>query len=267
MIYKNFITQSLAEVSQIAQKKFGQVASSIKDTNGIHVLTEADLEIGHKLIEDIKNHFPNHNVLDEEAGIIDNKSKYTWVIDPIDGTSNFANGLSTYGILFGLLEDGTPIAGGLALPFFKEIYYAEKGYGAYCCDKKIHVTTEKRLANCLLAYNIDGRPENPDFTKEECKILADIILNIRNLRSTGSAYDLAMVANGKYGAHLNRTSKIWDNVAQQIIIEEAGGIYTDFFGNKIDYSNPLNKVKSNFSFCAASPIIHKQILSIINKYK
>lgn len=263
MEYKLFITNSLTTVSKIANNKFGNVSSSIKDSNSIHVLTEADLEIGEKLIAAIKQQFPEHNIIDEETGTIDNKSIYTWVIDPIDGTSNFANGIPSYGILLGLLKNNTPIAGGLALPFFNEIYFAEKGYGAYLNDQKIMVSNEKNLANCLVAYNLDGHPENPDFTKNECALLANIVLNIRNLRDSGSAYDLAMVANGKYGVHLNRTSKIWDNVAQQIIIEEAGGIYTDFWGKPIDYSNPLEKATANFTWCAAPKSLHEQIQTII----
>jgi myo-inositol-1(or 4)-monophosphatase len=96
-------------------------------------------------------------------------------------------------------------------------------------------------------------------------LLSDIILNIRNLRSSNSTFDQVLVAKGKYGATINRTSKIWDNVAQQIVIEEAGGIYTDFYGAPMDYSNPLAKVSDNFTFCAASPLLHQQLMEIINK--
>ena len=84
---------------------------------------------------------------------------------------------------------------------------------------------------------------------------------------SGSCYDVAMVARGCYGAYLNQTSKIWDNVAAQIIIEEAGGVYTDFYGNPINYSNPITKAKDNFTFCAASPKIHRQLQTIIQKFK
>jgi myo-inositol-1(or 4)-monophosphatase len=263
MIYKDFISNALEAASKIAKEKFGHVESSIKNDNSIHVLTEADLVIGSMLIQAVKDKFPEHNIIDEEAGVIDNKSEYTWVIDPIDGTSNFANGIATYGIIFGLLEGDAPIAGGLALPFFNEVYFAEKGCGAYCNGKKITVSGEVNLANVLLAYNIDGHLEDPGFTKRECDKLANLVLRIRNLRSSGSVFDLAMVAKGQYGAHLNRTSKIWDNVAQQIIIEEAGGVYTDFDGEKIDYSNPMQKTEENFSFIAAPPEIHRQILDTL----
>ncbi|MFZ2193367.1 MAG: inositol monophosphatase [Candidatus Moraniibacteriota bacterium] len=263
MKYKYFIAQSLKEASDVARKSFGKVVGTTKEDDNNQVLTETDLEIGKLLIGKIQAKFPEHNIIDEEAGVVDKKSVFTWVIDPIDGTSNFANGVSLYGIMLGLLRDGIPIAGGIALPNFSEIYVAEKGQGAYCNSEKICITKEDDLKKALVAYNIDGHTEKSEFTRKECSLLAEIILNIRNLRDGGCCYDLAMVASGKYGAHLNRTSKIWDNVAQQIIIEEAGGIYTDFFGNTIDYSNALSRPQDNFTFLASSPTLHEQLLKII----
>lgn len=263
MEYKDFITQSLEEASDIARKSFGKVAGTTKEDDNNQVLTETDLEIGKLLIEKIQAKFPEHNIIDEEAGVIDNKSNFTCVIDPIDGTSNFANGIPLYGIMLGLLKDSIPIAGGLALPNFSEIYVAEKGQGAYCNSEKISVTKEGDLKKALVAYGIDGHQEDPKFTRDECALLAEIVLNIRNLRTSNSVFDIAMVAKGNYGAFLNRTSKIWDNVAQQIIIEEAGGIYTDFFGNAIDYSNALSQPQQNFTFLASSPALHKELLKII----
>lgn len=263
MNYKNFIEETLEEVSKIAKESFGKVSGVVKEGDNNQVLTETDLKIGKTIIERIQSKFPTHNIIDEEAGVIDNKSNLTWVVDPIDGTSNFANGIPLYGIMLGLLENNVSIAGGIALPSYSEIYVAEKGKGAYCNGEKIEVSKEVNLKNSLVAYGIDGHQESPDFTREECKLLAEIVLGIRNLRSSNSAFDLAMVAKGKYGALLNRTSKIWDNVAQQIIIEEAGGIYTDFFGNKIDYANHLSRSDENFTFFATSPELHCQLLAII----
>lgn len=263
MIYKDFITQSLKEASQIAGKRFGKVTGMVKDGDTNQVLTETDLEIGRLLIGKVQTEFPDYNIIDEEAGVIDKNSNYTWVIDPIDGTSNFAGGIPLYGIMLGLLKEDTPIAGGLALPVFSEIYTAEKGKGAYCNSERINIGKETDLDNALVAYGIDGNRENPQFTRNECALLADIILNVRNVRISNSAFDTAMVIKGSYGAFINRTSKIWDNVAQQIIVEEAGGIYTDFFGNPIDYSNALSRSQDNFTFIASTPVLHGQLLKII----
>jgi myo-inositol-1(or 4)-monophosphatase len=265
MDFAGFILAQLKETTVIANNRFGKVSNTTKADDNNQVLTETDLEIGNLLINRIKATYPDHNIIDEEAGVIDNKSEFTWVTDPIDGTSNFANGVPTYGIMIGLLERGSPIAGGISLPSFLEIVTAQKGQGAFINKNKISVSKETNLLKSLIAYGIDGHQENPDMTADEMKLIGKIVLGIRNLRSSNSAFDAVMVAKGKYGGYLNKTSKIWDNVAQQIIIEEAGGIYTDFYGHRIDYSNPLTKAKDNFTWCGASPILHKQLQEIINK--
>jgi myo-inositol-1(or 4)-monophosphatase len=261
--YLNFIARILSSASEIAIRNFGKVSATTKAEDNNQVLTETDLEIGEFLVGYIRQVYPKHNIIDEEAGVINNNSELTWVIDPIDGTSNFASGVPLYGIMVGLLKSDIPFAGGIALPAFSEIYVAQKGQGAYCNKAKIFVSREPHLKSVLVAYGIDAHQRDPDFTRKECKLLAEIILNIRNLRSSNSVYDSAMVARGKYGAVLNRTSKIWDNVAQQVVIEEAGGIYTDFFGEPIDYSTPLYKTKEDFTFCGAPPALHEQIQRII----
>jgi len=263
MNYQSFITSVLQEASEIANEKFGKVTSSIKE-NSNSVVTEADFAVGKHIINRIKNIYPQYNIIDEETGAVNNGSAFTWVIDPIDGTSNFANNVPTYGIMLGLLHKEKPIAGGAALPFFKDICTAEKGMGTFYNNEKISVSTEKKLLNTLVAYGIDSHQENPKNTYEEIKHLSEIILAIRNLRTSNCVFDILLTAKGSYGGVLNRTSKIWDNVAQQIIIEESGGLYTDFFGKPMDYSNSLTSLSKNYTYCAASPILHKQLQDIIH---
>lgn len=267
MDFQKFLTNVLEDASTIAVKNFGKVSGVTKGPDNNQVLTETDLEIGSFLIEKIKKVYPGYNIIDEEVGIIDNHSEFTWVVDPIDGTSNFASGVPTYGIMLGLLQNQTPIAGGIALPSFHTIAIAERGKGTMQNDQRISVTKEKSLLNCLVSYEIDGHQEDPAFTRNESTLLGEIILSIRNLRTSNSCYDAVMVASGNYGAVLNQTSKIWDNVAMQIVIEEAGGVYTDFFGNPIDYSDPVTKIANNFTMCAAPFGLHQQLQKIIHEKK
>jgi len=262
--YRAFIEQLLIEASSVARENFGKVTGTSKGDDNNQVLTETDLAIGAYLVSQIRGRFPEHNVIDEEMGAIDNGSIYTWVVDPVDGTSNFASGLAEYAILLGLLKDGEPIAGGIALPNFDKLYLAERGKGATCNGRPVRITAESRLLSTLVAYGIDGHQEDPDRTHAEAAMLGDLILAIRNLRSSNSAYDFAMVAQGSYGAYLNQTSKIWDNVAPQIVLEEAGAMYTDFFGRPMDYSRPLERLEQNFTCCVAAPQLHSQLQTIIH---
>lgn len=265
MEYYDFVGEKLQAAAAIAVKNFGVVTASIKPEDNNQVVTQTDIDIGRFLVSEIKSAFPTHNIIDEETGVVDKQSNYTWVIDPIDGTSNFANGVPTFGTMLGLLEDNRPIAGGLSLPVFSEYYLAETGKGCWLNGQRLQVTAEPEVGNCLIAYGIDSHREDPKKTEQECAALGKIVLAIRNLRSSNSVFDVAMVLKGSYGGILNQTSKIWDNVAQHILIQEAGGIYTDFWGESIDYTNPIADPQKNFTFCAASPVLHTQLIELVNQ--
>lgn len=263
MEYPRFIEHSLHQASEIATEKFGKVSGNVKGEDNNQILTEADTQIARLLVNLIRREFPKHNIIDEETGVIDNNSQFTWVIDPIDGTSNFVQGIPNYGIMIGLLQGGEPITAGISLPFFQEIILAEKGQGAFRNKKRLQVTKEDNLLSVLIAYQLDAHQEDPEFTRKEFSTVAEIALAVRNLRTSGSCFDAVMVAEGKYGACLNQTAKIWDVVSAQLIVEEAGGLCTDFFGRELDYTDPIIQAGKNFTYCLASPKLHAQIQEII----
>jgi myo-inositol-1(or 4)-monophosphatase len=264
MQYRDFLKHELEAAAITAERYFGSVSGTVKPDDNNQVLTEADIAIGAQLVAAVRAAYPDHNVIDEEAGGIDNGSRFTWVIDPIEATSNFAAGLPEYGIMVGLLEEATPIAGGIIAPAFGKLYVAEKGQGATCNGEPIRVTNEEDLSNVLVSYGIDGHREDPERTRAECRRLADIVLAVRNLRNSGcEALDPMYVAEGRYGARINTTSKIWDNVAPHIITEEAGALWTTADGAAPDYTEPLTKIDTNFTFCVASPVLHRQLQDVM----
>ncbi|MBI4050797.1 MAG: inositol monophosphatase [Candidatus Doudnabacteria bacterium] len=262
MIYQKFLTETLKEASKIANQMFGKVSTKIK--KDLSMLTEADLEIGKFIISRIRSEYSAYNIIDEEAGVIDKKSEYTWTVDPIDGTSNFGAGIPLYGIMIGLLKGKIPMAGGFALPFFKEFYFAEKGQGAFCNDKKIVLTDRSDFMAISIAYGVDKFGGDKDFTRRQASYLADLALMFQAVKNSGSVYDTAELLKNGYGAALYQTGKIWDNVPQHVLVQEAGGIYTDFYGKPMDYSNPLMKTEQNYTYCAAAPAVHKKLQEIIH---
>lgn len=268
----HFIEKSLGEASQIALSHFGRVSWEAKGSDNNQIRTVADTNIGSLLIRRVEERYPKHNIIDEEQGVKDRKSEYTWVFDPIDGTSNFANKSPNYGIMMGLLKGSEAVAGGIALPAFSEIYTAEKGKGTVLKSSEypdgiyVTATQETKLSNVLFAIGVDGHPENTKRTEKEFGLLAQIALNVRNLRDTNSVTDVAYVLRGTYGGSVNTTSKIWDNVAQQPLVEGANAVYTDVFGNKMDYSDPISKVDKNYTWCIAPAELHKQLQAIVRKF-
>ena len=263
MIYATFIESCLNDGAKIASELFNKVSGVAKPEDNNQVFTEADLMVGSSIIERIQKAYPEHSIIDEEAGVIIKDPKYIWVIDPIDGTSNYANGSPQYGIMLGLLIDGQPYAGGIVLPYFAEFFTAEKEAGAFCNGKKLLVNQETELKKCLVAYGIDGHPEDLERSHKEFQTLEKLVLNIRNLRCSNSAFDTALFLKGSYAASINQSSKVWDNVAQQILCSEAGALYTTFAGAPLDYAQALTEVNKNYTWCAANPSLHQQIQKLI----
>jgi len=262
MDYKDFITNTLKKAGVISLKYFSKVEGTEKIDDINQVYTIADLEIGKIILDEINRNYPNDNTIDEELGGVDKGSNITWVVDPIDGSSNYLAGLPFFGIMIGVLKDDIPFAGGVYLPKFDELYFAQKGFGSFCNDNPIKVTKEKELSKLLIAYGIDSNKDT-EKTLIEATNLAKIVLSTRNVRLTNCVFDAMMVAKGSFGGYLNRSSKIWDNIAPEIIITEAGGIYTDFNGLVQDYSNPFTRLKQNFEYIAAPIDLHSKIFEII----
>ena len=264
MGYAEFILQTLRSCTPIAGRNFGRAAALAKPGDRTQVVTEADVEIGRAIAAAVDARFPGHNILDEELGVLDRGSTFTWVVDPIDGTSNFAAGVPMYGIMIGLLDGGRPIACGISLPAFRETYWAEVGQGAWLDGgARIAVRDDAELSSALVAHGIDGHAGDPARTRAECLTLAEIAIASRNIRCSNSVYDAVLLARGKYGAWLLRTSRIWDNVAPQLLIEEAGGRYTRLDGTKLAYDRPLARAGENFAICAAPAALHRELQDLL----
>lgn len=260
------VATALRDGSQMAMSAFGNVEGTIKDDDPNQVVTAADMAIGKAIQAQIHQTFPHDAMLDEEIGYSPGTSGYTWVIDPIDGTSNFAAGVPLFGVMVGILREGVPVAGGVALPAFGETYLAEAGSGATCNDVPIQVTATPHLADVLVAWGIDGDRSNRDRTFAEARCAGAIALAARNLRGNNSVFDQMMVARGSFGGCLNFSSKIWDNVAPQIIITEAGGIYSDLQGQPLCYQSPGERMAQIYQWVAAPREIHRQLVAITGEY-
>jgi myo-inositol-1(or 4)-monophosphatase len=265
MRYRAFLELHLRAAARTAEGYFGKVSGTVKPGDPNQVLTEADVAIGKQLVAAVRQEYPDHNVIDEEAGVIDRGSVYTWIIDPIEATSNFAAGLPQYGIMIGLLENDTPIAGGVIAPAYNKLYLAEKGQGATCNGEPIRVTTETDLLKMLVSFGIDSHKDNPKRTYLECQVLADIVQASRTMRNSGcEALDPMYVAEGRFGGRVNMSARIWDNVGPQVIAEEAGARWTALDGSPMDYRQPLTKTDQNMPFCVAPPVLHDHLIKLID---
>jgi len=261
---KKTIFQALRSSSKILMASFGKGLKVSRKKDQSNIVTKADLRSNQKIIDLIKSKFPNHNIISEEMGFSFQKSVYSWIIDPLDGTSNYASRLSWFGVLIAILKDWRPIIAGISLPFYKKIYFAQKSKGAVCNNKKIKATKENNLSNVLVSYSLDFSSQTGK-TEKEVEIIKLLVKKIRNLRATNSCFDACAVAEGKYGAYLNQTSKIWDVAAPYLVVKEAGGEFTDILGKGIVFNSNQKNYSRNFTSLTASKNLHPQILSITQK--
>ena len=221
------------QAGSLIREGFGKQFKVDFKTNKINLVTEIDTA-SEKLITDfIKKKFPSHNILAEESGETNNSSEYLWVIDPLDGTTNFAHGLPIFAVSIGLQKNGETIAGVVYDVMQDIIYSAEKGSGATANSVKRKVSENNNLQHSLLVtgfpYNIK---ENPDKALERFTTLSKKSRGIRRLGS--AAIDFCYVATGVFDGFWEVHLNPWDICAGNLIVEEAGGIVTDFDGKPID---------------------------------
>jgi myo-inositol-1(or 4)-monophosphatase len=199
------------------------------------VVTVADIESEKVIIDIIRTGFPGHNIVSEECGVVNNNSEFTWVVDPLDGTSNFAAGIPWFGVLIALLKGAEPVMGGAFLPVSNVIYIAETGKGAYRNNKLMPVLAKRDLKDSLFGFGIDFSDDD-GYLDKGVGLYRRVIKGARNVRSTNSLLDFLYVAEGRFGGAVNMNTMIWDIAAPQLIISEVGGVMKSIDGGNIRYS-------------------------------
>jgi myo-inositol-1(or 4)-monophosphatase len=162
------------------------------------IVTKADIASEKTIIDILSRDFPNHNIISEERGFIENGSEFTWVIDPLDGTSNFAAGIPWFGVLIALFEGTSPTLAGAYLPVLQDLYIATAGMGSLKNGKKIHTTPNTNLKETLVTFSTDYS-DDEDMIRKELIILKRLIAGSRNLRNTNSLVYMLYMAEGKLG--------------------------------------------------------------------
>ncbi len=201
---------------------------NIRTKDGRHdLVTEYDTQAEKIIIDSIFKFFPSHNILGEEGGSIDNGSDYTWIIDPLDGTVNFAHGVPAFSVSIGVQRKGQLIAGVVHHPPMNDVFYAQKGSGAFRNGNTIAVSGTDNLHEALV---VTGFPYNAYENPEKCvDTFADVIKAGVSVRRLGSAaLDLCYVAAGHFDAFWEVRLNAWDVAAGKLILQEAGGSITNY---------------------------------------
>lgn len=260
MTYLTFLESLLNDAGKLAMSFPPRMSGRLKGTDPNQVVTYADIAIGDQIRRHIRTAYPDDGLIDEESGAVPGTSPVTWIVDPIDGTSNFAVGSPLFGVMVGVLVHDEPVAGGVALPAFAETYVAEAGRGAYLDGTRLEIQADGDLAQQLVAYGMDV---HPDEIALDCRILSSVSIRCRGIRMSNSIFDCMMVAKGAYGAFMHRRNRIWDCVAAQVVVREAGGTFSAMDGRPIDYGHPLTRTEETFSILACAPGFHTAVTAAI----
>ena len=210
------------KASKVIIRDFGELENlQVSKKGPKDFVTKTDKRVEKILIEELSKSKKNFSFITEESGKILNKNKDVfWVIDPIDGTTNFLHGVPHFAISVALQIENEIIIGLISDPIKNEIFYAEKGNGSYINNSRIRVSNKSNLDDCLFASNNDGiKSIHPKL----------------NLRNTGcAALDLAYVGCGRLDGYFHNNINLWDVAAGKIIIEEAGGQVNNIYNYKIN---------------------------------
>jgi myo-inositol-1(or 4)-monophosphatase len=192
------------------------------------LVTEADRASESLILDRIQARFPRHDVLGEEGARLETGSDYKWYVDPLDGTTNFAHGFPVFCVSMGLEYKGQIVAGVVYDPTRDEMFSAEKGSGAYLNQRRMHVSKTSRLLESLVAT---GFPSHKRHKNPNIHFYHQITLRTHGVRRAGSAaLDLACVASGRFDAFWEFNLNPWDLAAGVLLVEEAGGQVSGFFG-------------------------------------
>lgn len=225
---KNFIFQLIEESSAVMKAKCGRVTTETKASR-IDFVTEADRAVEKLLFEKIRQRFPDHRLIGEESfeGKVDFTDDPTWIIDPIDGTTNFVHSFPFTCTSIALTVNKTVVLGVIAAPFLDKVYHAVKGGGSYCNGEKISVRSCDSLEDALVITEM-GSNRSEEFLNLYLKNLASILWKCHGHRSLGSAaLNCCMLASGHVDCYFEFGLRCWDMAAGALIIQEAGGRVID----------------------------------------
>ena len=235
-------------------EKFGRITVTKK--GDINLVTEADLASESHIIERIRSYYPKHAILAEESGeavIKGVDTNWKWIIDPLDGTTNYAHGYPCFCVTIALEHDGEVVLGVTFDPTRDELFAAERGRGASLNGKPIRVSSTEKLGDSLI---VTGFPydfkQKPNFARH----LTDFLFHSRGVRRDGSAaIDMAYVACGRFDGFWEEGLNPWDVAAGTLLMEEAGGVVTYYDGSKYSIYQP--------PICASNGGIHSQMLDVL----
>ena len=253
----DFAIQTARDAGRILAERFGRKIE-ISNKSEIDLVTESDLASERLIIDRIRTYHPRHAILAEESGSSgptdgEGQSDWRWIIDPLDGTTNYAHGYPCFCVSIGLECNGRLEIGVVYDPLRDEMFSAERGQGAALNGRRIRVSPTPSLSSALLCT---GFPYDVRERSEFARHFANFIMNAQGVRRDGAAaLDLAYVAAGRFDGFWEEGLKPWDVAAGVLIIEEAGGRVSNYANEQLNIFTP--------PILASNGLIHEEMISVL----
>ncbi len=252
----NFAIQTARDAGQVLADKFGR-ALQVSNKGDIDLVTEADLAAERLVVGRVQSHFPRHSILSEEAGVTvavgAQGSGWKWIVDPLDGTTNYAHGYPVFCVSVALEHEGRRLLGVVYDPLRDEMFAAERGGGATLNGRPVRVSSREVLNSALVCtgFPYDVR-ERGDFARH----FRAFIMHAQSVRRDGAAaLDLAYVAAGRFDAFYEEGLRPWDVAAGVLLVEEAGGRVTHYDGSPFHIYKP--------PIAASNGLVHDAMLAVL----
>jgi len=257
----NVMVAAVRKAGRGLARDFGEVENLQVSVKGpANFVSAADHRAEEALFRELRKARPNYGFLMEERGEVAGADEtHTWIVDPLDGTTNFLHGIPLFAISVGLEREGELVAGVIYNPATDELFMAEKGKGCFMAgrgpqDRRLRVSARKNIGDAVLATGIPhrGRPGHPRFIRE----VGDVMKEVAGVRRTGSAaLDLAWTAAGRFEGYWEHAIKPWDMAAGIVMVREAGGTVTDLAGS--------DDMLDNGTVVASNGALHKPFLQLL----
>jgi myo-inositol-1(or 4)-monophosphatase len=258
------LLQCVKAGGEIVRGYFGRVIHPRQKEAACSVVCDADLASERCILRIIQSQFPGDNIIAEESGRMWRDSEYTWVIDPLDGTSNFVAGIPWFGVQVALLRGAEPVLGAMYLPVEDTLYFAQVGKGACRNGKPVRVTAETDLQKVLCAFGFDPPPRRR--VRHGIELLFRVAGAVRNTRATNSLVDFCYTIDGRFGACVNLKTMIWDIAPVALLLPEAGGKFTYLDGSPIVFTLDEDAVNRQYAILGASAHLHTKLARLASDF-
>ena len=252
----NFTKEIAFDAGKILSKHFSNISSINKKSTSIDLVTNADIESETLIVNSIQKKFPKDSIIAEESDTKESSSDFKWIIDPLDGTTNFVHNLPIFAVSIGLQYKEQTVLGVVYNPAADKMFYASINNGSYLNENTIHISSSNTLNDSLI---VTGFPYLHDYRWDKSfEIFKEIYSKTRGVRRLGAAaLDLCFVAMGRFEVFYEFNLKPWDICAGSLIAKEAGAKVTDWDNKKLPYTGSR--------ILATNSKVHKEMVSILTK--